>query len=208
MLTKGYPINASLSLVGNHWRLNKRQRASLSRASAPNQRIENISNNEIQQEGLPGKTILLDGFNILILLESALSGAFIFECADGTYRDLSGVHGSYKRVKKTNTALILIGEELQKLNPSKVVWILDAPVSNSGRLKVVMAEISEEHQFNWDIILDNNPDGYIVEKGEIAISSDNWIIERSNWFNLGRRIIDTKIPDAEIFQFKKHGEDN
>ena len=90
-MTKGYAINASLNLVGNHHRLNKRQQDALRRASASSQQISNIKANHIAKLIIQGKTVLIDGFNLIILLESALSGAYIFKCADESYRDLSGV---------------------------------------------------------------------------------------------------------------------
>lgn len=201
LLTKGYPINASMTLVGNHHRLNKRQREALNRASAPQQLIERILENEHDIYGLKGKTVYIDGFNLIILLESALSGAYIFECADGTFRDLSGVHGSYKRVNKTNTALKLIGTELKKLAPAKILWILDEPVSNSGRLKSIMNKVSAEFDFGWEIILDKDPDGYIARGGEIGISSDSWILERTRWINFGRYLVEKCVEDAAIFRF-------
>jgi hypothetical protein len=201
LLTKGYAINASLNLVGNHHRLNKRQQDAVRRASASTRQINNINTNHIAKTSLQGKTILIDGFNLIILLESALSGAYIFKCADQTYRDLSGVHGTYKRVQQTNGVLQLIGETLFELQPETVVWILDKPVSNSGRLKGLILEVAQKLGYHWEVILDNNPDKYIVEKNEIAISSDGWIIEQVPWFNLGAYIIENKITKADVINF-------
>jgi hypothetical protein len=47
---------------------------------------------------LEDETILIDGFNLLITIESALSGGYIFIGVDGGFRDLSSIHWSYKRV--------------------------------------------------------------------------------------------------------------
>ena len=55
---------------------------------------------------------------------------------DGTIRDLAGLRGTYKLIDKTDRAINLIGEYLQKLKIKKVVFYLDSPVSNSGRLKI------------------------------------------------------------------------
>ncbi len=189
-------------MVGNHWRLNKRQQEALKRATASEQEVGRIRKNRLDLESIQNETVLIDGFNLLQLLESALSDAFIFECADSTYRDLSGVHGSYKRVNKTNLALCHVGETLKSLKPAKVTWLFDEPVSNSGRLKVLLQELATEHNFNWDVILDKDPDTYIAERKEICISSDSWILERSKWINLGSHIIENLIPNASIIRFK------
>ena len=201
LLTKGYPINASLSLIANHHRLNKRQRKSLSRACAGKEQLNEILGNEIKPNEAIGKTLLIDGFNLLILIESALSKAYVFECADGSFRDLSGVHGSYKRVSKTGEALGLIGEAVSEMQLAKVIWVLDKPVSNSGRLKGIIDDLSTEKGYNWEVILDYNPDRYIAEANEIAVSADSWIIARSKWLNLAKILLEEEIKDAEIFRF-------
>ena len=53
---------------------------------------------------------------------------------DGNIRDLAGLRGTYKLIDKTDRAIDLIGQELEKLKVSKAVFYLDKPVSNSGRL--------------------------------------------------------------------------
>ncbi|WP_254493307.1 DUF5616 domain-containing protein, partial [Salmonella enterica] len=67
--------------------------------------LHNRKRKELEVSDLAGKTVYLDGFNVLILLESLLSEAYIFEGADGCFRDLSGVHGTYKRVNQTLRAV-------------------------------------------------------------------------------------------------------
>ncbi|MGO4710448.1 DUF5616 domain-containing protein, partial [Chryseobacterium sp. 2TAF14] len=59
-------------------------------ASASENQINNRKNKELQISDVKDKRIYLDGFNVLILLESLLSDAYIFEGIDGCYRDLSG----------------------------------------------------------------------------------------------------------------------
>jgi len=144
---------------------------------------------------------MLDGFNVLIMLESALSEAFLFKGLDDCYRDLSSVHGTYKKVKQTGKAIELIADFLQKYNVKKATWIFDKPVSNSGRLKTMLREIAEMNNYNWEIILDNNPDKFIVESGHIAISSDAWILDNSSsWCNMVRYIVDQQIPQKNVVE--------
>ncbi len=92
---------------------------------------------------------------------------------------------------------------MEELGTNEVVWVLDKPVSNSGRLKLLLLEVAQEFNYNWEVILDNNPDTYLVNKKEITISSDGWIIAQVNWFNLAGFIIENKIDKAEIFDFNK-----
>lgn len=198
LLSKDYPIKSSLALVGNRYRLKARQILALQGMSCSKQDIQNRKNKELKDGDIDGKTIYLDGFNILILFESLLSGAYIFKGLDGCYRDISSVHGTYKRVNQTEAVLILVGQTLQKLKAEKIVWIFDTPISNSGRLKILCYEIAEAHNFKWDIYLENSPDKFLIENCRLAASSDAWVInECTSWFNLGAYIIDNMYTNNQ-----------
>jgi len=201
LLTRGYASNSALQIVGNRYKLNKRQRTAIMRISASKQAIETRKNAMCSAEDLQGNVVDIDGFNILILLESALSGAYILKGRDGTYRDISSVHGSYKRVIQTENAIQLVGEVLKKMNIQSAHWYLDQPVSNSGRLKTKLLEISEAHQFNWQVELDYSPDKVLVESENIIISSDGWILEQDvRWFNLGALLIEDYIKTVNLIE--------
>ena len=196
LLTRGYAEKSSLQLVGNRHRLNVRQQQAVQGMSASQQQIEQRQSTCIPFENIGTNPIIIDGFNLLIILESALSGAYLFKGLDNAYRDLSGVHGTYKRVQQTETALLTVGN-LLKDNP--VTWVFDQPVSNSGRLKTMLRELAEQHHFNWNIILDHNPDKLLAESKDIVVSSDAWILDRAErWLNLGAYIIEHHIDEANV----------
>lgn len=201
LLTRGYAENSALQIVGNHYKLNKRQRNAVMRMSCSAQSITNRHQSESSVVDLKGQIVELDGFNILILLESILSGAFILKGRDGLYRDISSVHGSYKRVLKTEQAILLIGNALKELQIQSAKWYFDQPVSNSGRLKTRLLEISEAHQFNWQVELAFNPDKILAESQHIIISSDGWILDNAQrWFNLGAYIIKKYIEAINLIE--------
>lgn len=199
LLTRGYGSNSALELVGNRYRLNKRQRKAVLRMSASDQEVALRRSKAVKAAYLEGQPIAIDGFNLLILLESALSGAYIFRGRDGLYRDISSVHGSYKRVVKTETAIRLVGQELQGLKVGPVRWFLDSPVSNSGRLKTFLREQGELQGIDWAVELVYNPDKVLAESESVVISSDGWILDACrHWYNLGRFIIDHHLPDTKL----------
>ena len=143
---------------------------------------------------LQEKKVVVDGFNLLIWLESALSGAYILQCQDSTYRDIGGIHGSYKRVHQTEPALLLIGTTLHHLGVQSVHWYFDTPVSNSGRLKVQLYEIAAKEGFPWDISLVYNPDQVLAASTDIVISSDGWVLEQSlYWFNFCSYLLEQQL---------------
>lgn len=196
LLSRGYAEKSSLQLVGNRHRLNVRQQQAVQGISASQQQIEHRKTTRIPFKNINSEPIIIDGFNLLIILESALSGAYLFKGLDNAYRDLSGVHGTYKRVQQTEKALLIVGN-LLKENP--VTWVFDQPVSNSGRLKTLLRELAEMHGFNWEITLHHNPDKLLAESKDIVVSSDAWILDRAErWVNLSKHIIENHIDKPNI----------
>lgn len=199
LLSRGYAINSSLQIVGNRYKLNKRQRHAISRVSSSEQEIVARQKKVCEAADLENQVIEIDGFNILILLESALSSAYIFKGRDGTYRDISSIHGSYKRVRKTEEAIVLIGNFLKEQKVKSIHWYLDQPVSNSGRLKTRLYEISIEHQFNWEVSLVFDPDKVLAKSEHIVVSSDGWILDQAGrWFNLGAELVEKELEGANV----------
>jgi len=185
LLSKNYAEKASSELVGNHYRLKTRQIQVIRGASASENQIQNRKSKQLEISDVKDKTIYLDGFNVLILLESLLSNAYIFEGVDGCFRDLSGVFGTYKRVNQTQISIELVRAFFQKSKAEKLVWIFDKPVSNSGRIKQIILDFATENSLNWEVELEFNPDKYLVENKRIIVSSDAWILDHcKNWFNL------------------------
>ncbi|RLJ23532.1 hypothetical protein CLU97_4293 [Chryseobacterium sp. 7] len=196
LLSREYPEKAASDLVGNRYRLKTRQIQAFRGASASAAQLQNRQLKQVETSALQGKTVYLDGFNVLILLESLLSEAYIFEGLDSCIRDLSGVHGTYKRVNQTQRAVELVASFYQKNQIQKLVWIFDKPVSNSGRIKQMILEFAEQNQLNWEGDLQYNPDKFLVESSELVISSDAWILDHcKEWFNLiGYLIKEENIP--------------
>lgn len=185
LLSRGFAEKASSELVGNHYRLKTRQIQAIRGASASENQIQNRKSKQLTISDLNNKTVYLDGFNILILLESLLSEAYIFEGVDGCFRDLSGVFGTYKRVNQTFASIELVATFFKKYKAEKLVWVFDKPVSNSGRIKQIILDFAKENHLNWEVELEFNPDKFLVEKKEIIVSSDAWILDHcKNWFNL------------------------
>jgi hypothetical protein len=190
LLSRNYPPKAALALVGNRYQLVQRQQQALQGMACSAEELKNRKAKQLSPVALKDQTILLDGFNVLIILETALSGGFVFEGLDGCYRDIASVHGTYKKAQHTEQALIIIGNTLQQLQLQKVIWVFDAPIPNSGKLKSFCYELAEKHGFSWEIILDNHPDKYLIDNKGLVCSSDGWVLnECTAWFNLGAWII-------------------
>ncbi|UHO37627.1 DUF434 domain-containing protein [Chryseobacterium capnotolerans] len=201
LLTRGYAEKAASDLVGNRYRLKTRQIQVLRGASASEEQIYDRKQKQQKISDLKEKTVYLDGFNVLILLESLLSEAYIFEGVDGCFRDLSGVHGTYKRVNQTQRAIELVGMFFQKSQVQKLVWIFDQPVSNSGRIKQMVLDAAVENQLNWEAELEFSPDKFLAESAATIISSDAWILDHcKEWFNLIGYLIKEENLSVNLIQ--------
>ncbi len=199
LLSRGYSEKSSLKLVGDRYRLQSRQRLAVSRSSCSRQAAARRRLHALPEEAMKGNTLYIDGFNVLITVESALSGGFILEGVDGCYRDMASIHGSYKRVMETEDAILLAGKALEQLETRKAVWYLDRPVSNSGRLKQIILQIAGSHNWDWEAALYYNPDNVLSGQAEPTASSDSVILDgAAQWFNLARYVVNLFVPDALV----------
>lgn len=126
---------------------------------------------------------------------------------DGTVRDLAALRGSYRLIDKTDTAILLIGKALEKNKIDKVVFYLDAPVSNSGRLKQQILELLNPFHFEVQVEVINNVDA-VLEKLDNVITSDAIILDKcTSWINLNLKIIEEINADYPYIDFSVLGND-
>lgn len=196
LLGRGYPLATAIDVVGNHHQLEARQRLALQRALCSPEQRRKRGERVLERTAIAGRTLLVDGFNLVITVEVALSGGLVLDCADATLRDLAGLRGSYHPVKETDDALDVIGDELKSLRPQNVRFFLDAPVSNSGRLRSRIEAHAKKWSVPVDVELVPNPDA-ILARAENAVTSDSTILDRCpSWVNLARYVVDRHIPHA------------
>src|SRR5438045_9007416 len=144
-MSKEYATPSALKLVGDHFNLTETQRTAIQRASCSDQALTNRRKKEVALSAISDQPLLIDGYNILTTLETALSGGPIFACRDGCFRDMASIHGTYRKVEETIPALNLLADFLSTANCGPVPILLDSPVSNRGRLKVVRERVNP----NW-----------------------------------------------------------
>ena len=87
LLSKGYASPSSLKIVGDKFRLTERQRLLLMRFACTDAQLASRNAHHLAADSLADRDLYIDGFNLLITIESALSGGFIFVGRDGCYRD-------------------------------------------------------------------------------------------------------------------------
>ncbi|HYX31134.1 MAG TPA: DUF434 domain-containing protein [Pyrinomonadaceae bacterium] len=197
LLTREYSIKAALKLVGDRHGLTERQRLAVSRAACSDQSRKRRAATRLDLQRLHDGSCIIDGFNIIITIEAALSGGVLLRGRDGCIRDLSSIHGSYRSVEETESSIVMIGSALAEFSAASVVWMLDRPVSNSGRLAQKIRCLAAERGWDWSVELAFNPDRIIAESDHIVISSDGPLLDQvKRWTNLARQIIEKNLADA------------
>lgn len=190
LLTRGYARKAATKIVGDHFQLALRQRTAVDRCACSDSDLAIRQAHEIPAEKLEGEPLAIDGYNLLITIESALAGGILVSGRDGCIRDMASLHGSYRRVEETAPAIRLIGASLDRIAPARVDWYLDAPVSNSGRLKTLIRQTAAAHGWPWEVHLIANPDRTLVELPHVAATADSWVLDRAmRWCNLSAAIL-------------------
>ena len=196
-------MTSSLKLVGDRHGLRERQRLAVSRAACSDQDRQRRKDHCVAVEQLRNQPVIVDGFNLIITVEAALSKGPLFVGVDECIRDLSSVHGSYRSVQETDRAIAMIGEALQGFAASSVHWLLDRPVSNSGRLAARLADFAVRNNWSWDVQVVFNPDAAIAASPAVAITSDSLVLDRvERWADLKSYLLAREVPDAWMIDLR------
>ena len=199
LLGKGYADKSSLKLVGDRYKLTQRQRLAVMRSTCSKQQFKSRKSRQIDISSMAEKKIVIDGYNLLITIEAALSKGIIMLCQDGCYRDLASVHGTYRKVAETIPAIELIADFLDHIGLTNVLWLLDKPVSNSGRLRALIVNMAKDNAWQWTVELVMSPDALLIQTDEIVATSDSVILDNcKQWVNLAAEIITQKLPSTEV----------
>ena len=193
LINRGYQIKPASTFVGNHHLLSERQRLALARSISPKDRVEERLAKEVHE--LKDSVVYIDTFNTVITLEIAFSGSTLLSCMDGTIRDLAGLRGTYRIIDKTDMAIEAIRKVLEAEGVREAHFLIDAPISNSGRLSSKIEDmfagssVKAEREVIYDV------DKSLYDKENI-ITSDAIVLDNcSSWFNLTSKAIHTEIGD-------------
>lgn len=205
LLGRGYRDASALKLVGDRHRLQHRQREAVRRAACSDEARESSVNGlvPLRRDALGGRAVLVDGFNCIVTVEAALAGGVILQCRDGRHRDMASVHGSYRKVHETQAAAELLGRVLERAGAGTARWLLDAPVSNSGRLRSLLLELAEARDWDWTVELVDDPDRLLRDTGELCATADSGILDTGvASVDLAGAAIAAEVPQAWLVDLR------
>jgi hypothetical protein len=207
LLDHGYASHSATELVGNRHNLTSRQRMAMGRSACSVAAARHRQQLLVEPIRVQGRELWLDGYNVLTVLESALSGGVVLLGRDGCCRDIAGIHRRYRKVNETLPVLRLIGETAAQWGVTWCRWWLDKPVSNSGRLKALILEAAAAAGWNASVELVFNPDRVLWESPEVIATSDGVVLDRCrNWVNLARQIIAERLPQTRLVDLSAGGD--
>jgi len=199
LLNRDYALPSALKVVGDRYQLEARQRLAVQRCACTDRQHWRRFGRCTEPSALAGHRIVIDGLNLITTIEAALSGGVILVGRDGCYRDLASVHGTYRRVDETQPALEMIGRWLRDHDVAESHWLLDAPVSNSGRLRSLIESEAAAHGWNWTADVVRDPDQILATTTDLITTADSAILDRcEQWCGVATEIVQRDVPKAWI----------
>ena len=194
LLSRGYALPSANDLVGNRFSLVRRQRIAVARCSCSDDAREGRRSRHVPTTAPLGE-VWLDGYNVLNALEAALSGGGHYRRTGRVLPRLGGHPRPVSSGGRNTPSPPDPGECLTALGATPCRWLLDRPVSNSGRLQGVLTEIARRAGWDWSVELVYNPDRALIDCGQCVATSDSAILDRcARWVNLARVAIDRHVP--------------
>lgn len=196
---RGYPPKAALKLVGDRHALRDRQREALQRCAASDEECRLRAVRAVSPSKLKGEAVAIDGYNVILTLEAALSGGLLLLARDGVLRDLASLSSHYRKLEVTRPAVELLVEVLDAVGVAAVECLLDRPISNSARLMQLIEAIAGPARASWQVRLTTRTDGELKSSSQIVASADSAILDAcGRWVNLARHVVETRLPYVRI----------
>ncbi len=202
LLNRDYDKARAIKFVGNKYQLDKSERHILYRALYSDDEINAIKKKLMPFEQISGKHLVIDGYNVLITVESILKNKTIIDCDDGVIRDVSGVFGSHVITSVTNNSLNLILSQFAENPPKLLQFFFDSQVSKSGELSQIIREKMNELNLSGEAKTVKQVDTTLKRLNcDIVATSDTIIIAQAPTIvDIPRRIFEIMSPPISLLR--------
>lgn len=178
LLNQGYPRDSAVNFVANHYRFLLNQRHLLARCVFSKFEVAEHRRKAIRASAVRGKRLGVDGYNVLITLESILTRKQVVRCDDGYIRDLRAIFGKYRISPATTRALAELLRIIARAKPSHIEFLFDKQVSRSGELAGMVRQRLEQAGLKGDAQAAGGVD-FKLRSFDVVASSDRAIIGRA-----------------------------
>ncbi|MCK4848417.1 MAG: DUF434 domain-containing protein [Candidatus Heimdallarchaeota archaeon] len=181
LLDKGYSKKSSINFVGNHYKLPKKVRYILNRATQAIEVVENIASKKITDSNqLNGLIFNIDLYNQFTSYQSLLDNDPLIICRDGFYRDIFSVLHSKKQLRFDFNSLSSYITGLLILKPSFLYLYIDQQRSNSRKHSLIVKKILSKNLIPGECIVSKSVDYVLkIQTEGVIFSHDSIVLGKS-----------------------------
>jgi len=202
LLNRGYSVKSSIQIVTARYQLNKLQYAVLYRCIHPDSEAYSIRGKIVSVKDVEEAYLLIDGYNVLITVDSGIVGEPVFIGDDMLLRDIRKSYRKFKYDNEVHSKLIdLILKYVVELKPKHVSIILDEQISYSGELASAFRDKIKNYNILGDAYTTRKTDTALSGAiGDIVVASSDIVVVRraSKIFDLARYIIEREKPESIV----------
>ncbi len=183
ILRWGYPKFSTIRFVADHFQLSLEERHILTRVIMPPDRIVSRINKKVTCTGIKDRNLLLDGYNVLLSMDSLLKRETMWFCDDGYIRDTRYYFSKAKQAEDIEEALDTVFRFLSEAGPESVVFLFDAQISRSGELAGFVRRKLKEYGISGEAKTSKTADFELKARGGnpenniIVATSDGIVID-------------------------------
>ena len=177
LLDKGYPKKGTIEFVGNRYKLPKKARYVLNRATQTAEEVKKITRNKIVDPSqLEGLKFNIDFYNQFTSFQSLFDNEPLIICRDGIYRDIFSVLHSKKQLRIDINTVTRYIENLRELKPSYLLLFFDQQRSHSEYHSEIVEEVLRKNRIPGKCIVSRLVDHMLKEQNDGVIFSHDSII--------------------------------
>ncbi|MCS7099029.1 MAG: DUF434 domain-containing protein [Sulfolobales archaeon] len=196
LLNRGYPQKASLDFVSANYKLTRSERALLLRCVHRDVDSEAVKKKTVRDAH--GLELVIDGYNVILTVVSAIEGLQIFLCDDGFIRDLRSSYVKNFETPKIVEAVKYVAKAIDELKVKDVLIVLDKNVSWSAEHADFIRSA-----YGIKVVAAAKADIAVIGSGKVISSSDFVILLKSEKaFDLAQFTVRNLVPSAEIVELR------
>jgi len=177
LLDRGYPKDSAIRFVSDHHCLPQEQRHVLARVISSSKSARARKAKAVPVQALQGADVAVDGYNVLITVESLLAGRPVYLCDDGFLRDTFGIFKRYRPAELTDGAFAAIFDLLVAASPARITFLLDQQMSHSGELAARTRALMAFRQLSGCACTARDVDHRLKAFAGIVASADGSVID-------------------------------
>ncbi|MCB2227230.1 MAG: DUF434 domain-containing protein [Desulfarculaceae bacterium] len=177
LLARGYPRELGLKMAGDRWGLVAEAREVLRRGAFAPREAAARRGKLLPLSAARGQAVGVDGHNVLITLESALTGALLVAADDGVIRDIGQRGRHYGPGPETELAAGMMINALAAIGAAEALILLDAPLSKSGELAGGLRAMLASAGLPGEARAVSGPDRALAGFAGIVVSGDGAVID-------------------------------